>query len=94
MGSSGGISAMHIDSEFLEGLDEDHPVGPGFCAHEQGWLQMVHATGAHHWISLPRSILLFFPLFVRPCNVHRIENQRRGGVLVFGSAVPFRQELL
>lgn len=35
---------MHIDFELLEGLDEDSPVTTGFCAYEQGWLQVAHAA--------------------------------------------------
>lgn len=44
MESHGGISVMHIDLELLEGLVEDGLVGSSFCACEQGWLQMTHAT--------------------------------------------------
>lgn len=44
MESHGGISAMHIDLEFLEGLDGDSLVGTSLCAYGQGWLQMTHAT--------------------------------------------------
>lgn len=42
--SRGYISAMHIDFELVEGLDEDSPVTTGFCAYGQGWLQLAHIT--------------------------------------------------